>query len=103
MAFTLNVPIVSLYSNSTQNCGSVCKNGLKCNQFGSRNNRMTKIFQPFFWLLLINYKSATGMKAANKCFSVVGVPQLDFDQCNPDEMIQIVDAVQGIGQKPGTS
>ena len=42
-----------------------------------------------------------GMKAANKCFSVVGVPQLDFDQCNPDEMIQIVDAVQGIGQKPG--
>ena len=42
------------------------------------------------------------MKAANKCFSVVGVPQLDFDQCNPDEMIQIVDAVQGIGQQPGT-
>ena len=41
------------------------------------------------------------MKAANKCFSVVGVPQLDFDQCNPDEMIQIVDAVQGIGQEPG--
>ena len=41
------------------------------------------------------------MKAANKCFSVVGVPQLDFDQCNPDEMIQIVDAVQGIGQQPG--
>ena len=41
------------------------------------------------------------MKAANKCFSVVGVPQLDFDQCNPDEMIQLVDAVQGIGQEPG--
>ncbi|CAH1798755.1 unnamed protein product [Owenia fusiformis] len=40
-------------------------------------------------------------QTANKCFSVPGVPKLDFDACKPGDMILITTALQGISRSPG--
>ena len=42
-----------------------------------------------------------GSKIASKCFSVPGVPKLEFNQCKPGEMIVVTEAIQGIGRSPG--
>ena len=43
--------------------------------------------------------AAVGTKTASKCFSVAGVPTLEFNKCRLNEMIIIHEAFQGISQK----